>query len=317
MFTAIGSPTEAPGPSRRQFFTRRSRRQKDGVQHFGRANSVQTFYEAPDFNASDPKWVEYAPPSLPKAKKDKHEGAAIQTYRRRNPSDKREGFYIEKIRLQSPHLREALEDALEKFDVKWKDNLAAESQAPHRGLFFALDRIAELAQTSDKSEVRAHCELLCSVVEEVFEETLDKLEALENDKMITFELLWTLFPEGHIFAELKDKAPPSGWRVKSVNDHPTRLKLTCQAVLFDGWRYGTTESTFRVHAFEGAVPISAIPGISFVNLSQDEELRARLLERGRKALELQTIQYMTFKPNASAGEANTKSPWLREEVSRG
>ncbi|KAK3385653.1 hypothetical protein B0H63DRAFT_473361 [Podospora didyma] len=299
--------------SRRGFFSRSSRRrQKESIQHVGKSNNVQAFYEAPDFDEKDPKWVEHAPMSLPKVKKDKYEGAAIQTYQRRNPANKHESFYVDKIRLQSPYLREALEDTLEKYGLTWKDDLVAESIAPHRALYFAHDYIAELTKTADKEEVRSHCELLCTVVEDVFEETVDKLEALEEE-MITYELLWTMFPEGSLWAEQNDSVPPKGLRVKKIDTHSTRLKLTTEIIHFDGYRYGTTEWEYRAYAFDGAVHISAIPGLPFIDLSQNHELRLRLLERGRRALELQSINYMTYKPNVPADDASMKNPWLREE----
>ncbi len=171
---------------------------KNNIDHVGQSNDIQTFFEAPGFNLDDPKWVEYAPPSLPLAKKNKHARRGAPNLQAARHQREEDGFYAEQIRLQSPYLRDCLRDTLEPFGIKYKDNVFAESAAPHRGLFFALDRIAELAKTAEDEITRTHCELLCRVTEEYFDDTLDQLEELEKEQKITYDLLWTLFPEGRL-----------------------------------------------------------------------------------------------------------------------
>ncbi|KAK0725863.1 P-loop containing nucleoside triphosphate hydrolase protein [Lasiosphaeris hirsuta] len=298
---------------RRRFFTRNFRSKLDS-EHIGRTANIQTFYEAPNSSdKNDTKWVDYAPPSLPQAKREKLEGAAVQVYKRRdeNSNVRRDGFQIQKVLIQSPYLRNALRDTLERYGIVYdRQDIFAESIAPHHGLFFALDRVAELAKTADDEVTRNHCGLLCSVIEEIFGDTVDKLEQLEEQGKITFDLLWTLFPQQSVFATQADSTPPLAYRVKSVTQDKNRLKMVHESILFDGFRYGTHTGVTRIYAFDGAVHTFSIPDLPYIDLNRDDKLRARLLERGKKALEMQAIRYMVEKPETNVADEFT-SPWLR------
>lgn len=148
----------------------------------------------------------------------------------------------------------------------------------------------------------------------MFNDTLDELEKLDDEQKINFDLVWTLFPPGSIFCTRFYLNPPFALRVKNLTQDEYRLKLTCESVVFDGYRYGTLEFTFRVYAFDGIVDVGSIPDMPFVDLGRNPELRSRLIERGKKALDMQTIQYMTYKPKNS-GEDGRDTPWLEEDVS--
>ncbi|KAK1757003.1 P-loop containing nucleoside triphosphate hydrolase protein [Echria macrotheca] len=310
---AVGIDPASTGPAgmKHRFFTRQ-RRNKPNSEHIGRSTAVQTFFEGPNFNESDENWVEHAPPSLPQAKKKKQEGAAVQVFKRKKRNWGHEGFYIYKVRLQSPLLRSALEETLKTYGVTYnKNDLFADSYEPHRALFFSIDKIAEVAKTTDDETTRSHSELLLSVIEEIFDEDFDDLEVLDRDDTITFKLLWTLFPEKSIYADAMDGLPPRGFRVKKVNHTFDSLQLQSETIVFDGFRYSTTQWTDDVARFEGAVSRNAIPGLAYpglayLNLDKNPDLRARLIERGRKALDMQTIRYMKVPV-----DPGTSSMWLK------
>ncbi|KAK5657169.1 hypothetical protein OQA88_3226 [Cercophora sp. LCS_1] len=302
------SPPAAPAITNHRFFTRQ-KRNRANLEHIGRSNAIQSFFEGPEWKVDDEKWVEHAPPSLPQAKKNKQEGAAVQIYKRRNLNLGHEGFYIYKVRLQSPYLRDALKETLETYGITWnKNDLFADSLTPHRGLFFALDKVAEIAKTADDETTRSHCELLCSVIEEIFDDDFDKLEELEKQDKITFKLLWTLFPEKSIYVIPYDGFPPRAYRVKSVVQTDDAIAVRVERIIFDGFRYGTAEYLDEAWRFEGAVPRHSIPGLRYLSLAKNPDLRALLIERGRMALEMQTIRYMKTPDE----QANNRT-WLKGE----
>ncbi|KAK3989084.1 P-loop containing nucleoside triphosphate hydrolase protein [Cladorrhinum sp. PSN332] len=315
------TPTQSTAYARRRDL--RARKPRARAEHLGQKSNIQTFFEAPNFKKETPQWVEFAPPSVPEVQKIKFEGAAIQLYKCRNPAGEKNegGFFIQSIRLQSPYLREALEKDLIKNGIPYNDLPYAESSSPHWGLFFIRDRLAEVIETTTNELTRDHCELLYSVVEEIFEDVLDELEASEmqgGDK-ISFKLLWTLFPPGHVFAMRSARQPPLAYKVKGLPwmDHDYgQLKLRATYVMFDGYQFGTRETEFYHSDFPDLMPISAIHNIEHVNLSHNLELRARLLERGKKMLDLQTIRFMNFTPDKSARGKTFNGRSVDEEPQR-
>ncbi len=86
-------------------------------------------------------------------------------------------------------------------------------------------------------------------------------------------------------------------------------------IVFDGYRYGVMEWTWKVNRFEGAVDRSAIPSMPYIDLSVNEDLKNRLVERGKKALDLQTIRYMTYKPEVP--DQNGKGPTPAQRAGNG
>ncbi|KAK3322969.1 hypothetical protein B0H66DRAFT_473807 [Apodospora peruviana] len=277
-----GSPPTTPAVTNHRFFTRQ-RRNRANLEHLGRSNAIQTFFEGPGFKESDEKWAEHAPPSLPQAKKNKHEGAAVHVYKRRKPDQGHDGFYIYKVRLQSPFLRDVLKETLETYGVTYHKNHGfADSFMPHRALFFALDKVAELAKTAEDETTRNHCELLCSVIEEIFDDDFDTLETLEKEDKITFKFLWTMYPEKSIYVVPLDGVPPRAFRVKRVVQTDSLMQLRTESIIFDGFRYGTVEYLDRCPRFEGAVPRHEIPGLRYMNLTKNPDLRDRLYEQVRR-----------------------------------
>ncbi|KAK0641739.1 P-loop containing nucleoside triphosphate hydrolase protein [Cercophora newfieldiana] len=303
-YVATGDSPLPHTPKLHRFF-RRSKKPKPNAEHIGRSNSIQTFFEASGSTDPDARWVEYAPPSLPQAKMIKREGAALQVYkRRRRESLGHDGFYIYKVRIQSPFLRDALRDTLEIYGVTYDEHeLYAQSYRPHRGLFFALDKVAELARTADSEITRNHCELLRSIIEDIFNDTFDRLEALEKEGKITFDLLWTLFPQRSIYVLQPQNSPPRGYRVESITQDSEEMCLTSEGIVFDGLRYGTVLYQTDVNFFEGSVDYADIPGLPYIDLDRRDDLRARLLKRARRALNMQTIAYMKTRGSGQANRA--------------
>jgi hypothetical protein len=91
------------------------------------------------------------------------------------------------------------------------------------------------------------------------------------------------------------------------------MEMCVEEVIFNGFRYGTIQYIDKLWYFEGAVPRNAIPGLPFLDLSKNPDLRTRLLERGRRALDMQTIRYMK---TVNTGSGEEKSMWLKGNVSQ-
>lgn len=276
--------------------------------HRGKDTSVQRLYEGGiSENGRHIVWNEWAPPALANPKKIKFEGAAIQLYHRYaqnkpgsvnephgNFSNVRE-FYVSRITIQSPFIRSELEATFAKYGLEYDTNGVAHSLWPHKALYFSRGMIAEVASTSNNGLAREHCQLLGTELENALADILDAIEDLRNTKEITFSLLWTLFPEGSIFATKHDNSIIA-FRVKQCSQSNV-LKLKCETIGFDGFRYGTTEYDIAVDCFEGRKSLDKIPDLPVYDLGGEETMRCYLLERGKKMLDFQHIHYVAHIPS--------------------
>jgi hypothetical protein len=282
--------------------------------HVGRTSAIQTFYPAHD---GEGRWVEHAPPTLPQAKKSTFESAAIKVYKSREEGRyERDSFRIHRVVLQSPYLRDVLETTLSQYGIRYQPDGTAESLTPHRALFHALDRIAELSSTSDDEITRSHCGLLATLVEEIHAVVLGELEQLDVEQKITYELLWTLFPIGSIFVTHSPEGPLEGFKVKKWETNHERAKITAEKVQFDGHQFGTVDWTYRIYDFDGAVPVSKVPGLLLIDPAKDENVRTRLISRAMKALDMQSVRYMTYPKHANLKKpgARLTSAWLERQA---
>lgn len=321
--TDCGTESSSPKTelvTKRHFF-RRLRAPKQDVEHIGKVATVQTFYEGP-FQEDDPdniNWVEWAPPSLPAPKRKKFEGAAVQVYKRLS-SNKVTGvtesrsFYTYMIRLQSPFIREVFQEKFRLQGLNYDSWDCADSLRNHRALFHAREEIAEVAKTSDDELTQSHCEILCEVIEQNLANTLDGYESYEKDQMISYQHLWTLFPNGSVFATYYD-SQLRAFRVRSsTEDSP--LFVECEEIRFDGSRYGYDKILLEFPEFEGKVHVSKLAPFPFIDLNRNPGIRTQLLERNRKTLEYQSPQYLAHVPiKEKYIESHNVVAWYADEVS--
>ncbi|KAK0664030.1 hypothetical protein QBC41DRAFT_284069 [Cercophora samala] len=238
--------------------------------------------------------------------KKKWQAAAVQVYKRHQGDN----LYIHKVRLQSPQLKEALKELLERHGLVYRDDsVMVESLAPHRALYFVRHHVAELAKMSDNDMTRAHCSLLSDIIQEIFRDRFDEIETLNREEKITFNLLWTLFPEGGIFGTHLADEVTRAYKVNSVTLDKEKVGIKCETIMFSGYCFRRYLWNFNIFKFDGKIKRLEIPFMPYIDLECNRALRDRLIERGKKALDFQVPRYMEYDPEACREDASV-SPWV-------
>ncbi|KAK4178767.1 hypothetical protein QBC36DRAFT_324109 [Triangularia setosa] len=284
------------------------------------SNRAQVFHYDPDSSDSysdSSDYVEQNARSVPllsrvfKSKKQ-WQDAAVQVYKRQHKGK----LYIHKVRLQSPQLKEALKELLERYGLVYRnDGVMVESLAPHRALYFVRHHVAELAKMSDNDMIRAHCSLLSDIIQEIFRDKFDEIETLNREEKITFDLLWTLFPEGSNFGTHLADEVPRAYKVNKVIYDKEKADIKCETVMFNGYCFRRYLWNFKILKFEGEVGWLQIPLLPYIDLECNRELRERLIDRGKKALDFQSPRYMEYEPEACRGDA-LASPWAAKGIGK-
>ena len=208
--------------------------------------------------------------------------------------------------LLSPYIRAELKDVLEKYGVAFDVN-HAKINWPLQPLYFARDKIAELAKTAKEEEARNHLELLCRVIDEELGTKLDEIEELENENQITHALIWTLFPKGTIVVT-KENGIERGYRVLEThyNYNYQDFDMDCESVRFDGVRFGYLTRKLHIRAFEGKKAITSLEAYPLGAADDPESIRKRWMDRGRQVLDLQSIHYMLYLNMIGGGDGAPK-----------
>ncbi|KAI3394498.1 hypothetical protein diail_2632 [Diaporthe ilicicola] len=139
-----------------------------------------------------------------------------------------------------------------------------------------------------------HAKLLDKVLNDEFSELKEMIMKYKENKVISFEHLWTIFePSTLVFTRYKNTEAALQVYCTDYCDRSqgSVFELTCVIVEFDGNGFGVRTVVGTIPAFSGTKPISSLPLFPLELHGQDEQIRARLIERGRKLESLTGIHY--------------------------
>lgn len=221
---------------------------------------------------------------------DRHSEIALHVVRKLN----KDGDTISvHLAVYSPHIQQALRSELTDYDFL---NLAADPiiiPKPFAPLFHRKKQLREYTNNlAEGSEERTHMDVLMG---QFYNEYMKKAETIfanevQAGKKVRFEYLWTLFPgEAEVLVE---------------HPHYQEVQRVVHCQQFDGetpsctihtWRWGYNAGKFgpckeaiNIADFSGTKHVSRLPcyPLEFMADKEREELRSRLINRGRKWKEL-------------------------------
>lgn len=281
----------------------RPKEQKPSRDYVGRSATTKIFYQNLE---AGPQWVEYVPPALPDSRAAaSSEAAAIQVYKIEELDSWNEPtgqYFPESVKIQSPFLRKELEPILKDYHVDTQDDCLI-IKWPLRPLYFERHRILELSQTVEDLNTREHLNLLCEVIADELGTVIDEIDELvTKEKKITHDLLWALFPQDSLvvapqldctqgccveeskYLNLPERSPV-----------PRLFLLYIRRIEFDGYQYGFRYRTFQIPKFTGKKLITDLPIYPYTARENSDAFRERLVERGRRVLDFQSVHHMEYR----------------------
>lgn len=224
---------------------------------------------------------------------------------------------LEKTQLgiRSPHVKKALQQVIVRYPgVEFHSNVVT-MDSPPKCIFHYRKELQEYGSTLQSEE---HAEHLIFFLEYMYQ-TL----ALETDRWynlmelkgsspsLDFSSLWMAFrPGSHVYTRTDgiDRVLKleSMTRCECPNPFCWRRKWTIRAneISFDGTEYGYETMCFSIYPFEGFMVLNELKIFPLDYHPKKEELKATLVERGKKFTSLQGIHYRYYD-----GVADALSPW--------
>lgn len=152
--------------------------------------------------------------------------------------------------------------------------------------------------TSDAAIKRDHAKLLYDLLSDEFREVIDSSADMIAQGVTTYELLWTLFqPGSHIYAKVQGQ--DRIFRLHSSKYGTDRngnsvYWVSCQYIDYDGTRFGTNKLNIMIPKYEGTKPIAHLAVFPLSFHSTEDEVRAKLIQRGDKMSELAGSHYRAY-----------------------
>ncbi|KAK7947865.1 ATP-dependent zinc metalloprotease FtsH [Apiospora aurea] len=259
---------------------------------------VQTFFKGPPTCKCCKNWVEYEPEEATPEIRQKYVGAAIIQYRCKDPTTStRVGglrrYKVEWMDVLSPLIRKEIKPLLAGLGYDFPND-AMTVHAPFQALFFGQARISDrFKQLEEGCEEKQHLKLLVDVMKDLFIDLAPRVNDFLRKGIIDGAYLWALFPKGQIVYS-RHLGHDQAFQVQQLKER----NLWCRHVAFDGSAFGWAYATISIREFTGTRSINELEVYPIAFHPRHEELKAELIQRGRKSLDYQGICFLDYEGQA-------------------
>ncbi|KAI1376637.1 P-loop containing nucleoside triphosphate hydrolase protein [Hypoxylon crocopeplum] len=210
-------------------------------------------------------------------------------------------FKCTRLHVNPQPLKHLLEDVIVGFPYDPIDaQQDVEFDLPAHCLFFYRKQLEEVgtARFKDDEVSLGHLKLLIDWIDKVHEEAFKASNQFSSSdqRPISYEHLWTIFkPSCLLYTRIQGQ--PRAFKLRGVwyeNDDDPCLAIRVQYVDYDGEKFGTCKELFRIPKYSGVMRCEDLNIMPLDFHSSASDLRARLLERGRKFQKLTGQHFMQY-----------------------
>ncbi|KAG2414654.1 hypothetical protein HFD88_003845 [Aspergillus terreus] len=223
--------------------------------------------------------------------------------------------YLETVvDLKSKHLRDALAKVMD--GVKGVSLVQETAVVDPNMLFLYLEEtrqymkdLKQQAKTEKKKKARkianlkaAHLKVLIKYLDIDYAETKKTLYPLLNSNMITFDLLWALFKPNTIAYSTTygNQDEPRAFKIEYATKESSFMKgqwysIEGRYLEYDGKTFGMGNMAAEVESFKGARKITSLSCYPLKYHREAEEVKKKLVERGKKFVSLRGMNYRFHK----------------------
>jgi hypothetical protein len=154
-------------------------------------------------------------------------------------------------------------------------------------------------KTNEKK--RKQLKVLIKYLDTDYAKVKDSLYPMLDAGLITFELLWALWKPNTLaysttYGSTED---PRAFRVEQAQLQSSMMKgeyyyIDSKYFEFDGKKFGYGSFAEEIASFQGARKITSLPCYPLKYHKNEEKLRAQLIERGKKFVELSGVHYKSY-----------------------
>ncbi|KAK5656738.1 hypothetical protein OQA88_4286 [Cercophora sp. LCS_1] len=245
-------------------------------------------------------WVNEMPPDVEVETLTTDESTHPLIVRRRvRPTEGKTRLQIYSIEVCNPDVRKVLFDVFKGYDGLVPMIKYMIFKAPFRQFFWRWDHFEKAIEEEKDEVVKAVLIQLRSIVRESLAEEFAAHKELTSHGIITFKHIWTIFPPGELVYEddldteygqyyIVQSSVPSAYE-------PLHYQLTCYSVDWNGTNFGYQPHIRGVSKFTGTRRICDLPVVPAKYVRDEEEIRAKCIERGRKFYDLAGIHYKAYR----------------------
>ncbi|KAF5640605.1 TOB3 (member of AAA-ATPase family) [Fusarium sp. NRRL 52700] len=224
---------------------------------------------------------------------------------------------LHSITVQSPLLKKILGPVFKGYKGINTNLKKLEFHAPFREFFYRWDEFNQADprnDSNDSSEACSHYKLLADIIHAEIKPRIEQASDLLNNGVISFDYVWTLFePDVEVYTKIEGRDrlfKLSSGNYSKTPDGTVAYVLNVRFIDTDGDTLGYTETSLTLLPFENVIPILDLDVIPARLCPDLDQIRERLVQRGRLFESLQGINHKTYSGIYSL--SNTASGILKQ-----
>ncbi|OAA34848.1 ATPase, AAA-type, core [Metarhizium rileyi] len=255
------------------------------------------------YQGPDSRWTKQCPElhESTEDKSDQKKAYALTVFHTKSNNDAG-GLHVHSIVVHSTLLKQVLQELFQGFEGIASTLNHLQFQAPFRHFFYQWDQLETTAQDHPDSETRSHIKLLHGVLKKELSATLSTHKDFVEHSVVTYEYLWTLFKPGELvyssehghFRAFRVVRSTYERRRSPLEDAEEVFLITCEYMDWDGRMFGAAQSEFEIKPFDGTCLITKLDVVPVAYHESSQELRERLLVRGRRFCSLSGFHHKAY-----------------------
>ena len=251
----------------------------------GSVAEVKNLYQKKDKDGKF-QWVTEFPDDIGEAAENSETAKFAFIVRNKKSYDSRKSLEIDSIIVQSPLLKDSLGIVLKDYPGITTSLKRLVFRAPFQPFVHRWGKLDDLLRSMEDGDPKAHLKLLHDVLAEELKESISARNDLVANGVITFEHLWTILEPGALIYGTDEGKERLYELVSTSYGTDQRLgmefiNLYCWGVDWDGEKFGSSWDNLRNFEFVGTKPITRLAYFPLEFHPQKEELRQRLMMRGK------------------------------------
>ena len=249
----------------------------------GMVSEVKFLYQGkPDEDGIRP-WVEEMPSDLAEVVENEKSARYALLIRKVKCYDGRRPLSIQSIIIQSPLIRDALENLLDNYPGITTGIDRMKIKPPFEAFVHRWHRFESILEKEEDATTKEHLQLLYNVIHEEVSNDIKVRDDLIAHEVIDFEHSWMLFEPGSIVYSSR-VGQPCAFRLNSCTFkgglHP-HYQLSCHFIEWGGNNFGYGTTYESIHKFEGTCPISELDAFPLKYHPDVTNITERLITRGK------------------------------------
>ncbi|KZV98726.1 P-loop containing nucleoside triphosphate hydrolase protein [Exidia glandulosa HHB12029] len=262
------------------------------------------------WDSDNSEWVlRDSGPVRPKSKEDKYREFAFIIVRSLHHTT----FAVKStlVEIKSRYLKKVCQQVIQQYNgISWNSRVLRIEPQTFLTFFPQLEARLEMltskaGRSEDESTMADHLKLLLDYIRAEHASTLAEIASLLSHSEITFDLMWSILLPGTVFfTHCSVTGEPRAYRLISSDKLTPHggvpfWRLECEYIEATGARnagprFGFSDRTIDIPLFKGTVKIASLRAYPMKWHPREEEMRARLIARGKRWQELDGVHHRHY-----------------------